>query len=221
MYRPGADLTLLESYCKTWARWREAESAIDKTGTLVRKAGSVAENPLIRIAARASTEVRRLEKQLGIDQVTGESDSDAGRANPLVVGRADLARLMGKTPNEISKLLDEGLPALAAGKKGAKSRYDAVAVMAWWRTREVKEDAVERARYFQLQGDKLEQEIRARAGQLVEVSETEKAWALIVIACKERMLSIPGAALQLQIVNDDGEEVLIGLVDEALRDVSR
>lgn len=140
---------------------------------------------------------------------------------PIIVGRADLARLMGITPNEVSSLLAEGLPALAAGKKGKASKYDAVEVLTWWRRRQVKEDEVARARYFQLQGDKLEQEVRLRSNQLIEASAIEKAWSDLVLACRERLLSLPGSAIQRGVVDDTGEEVLIELVDEALQELAR
>lgn len=61
------DLELLETYCQVWARWREAEAAIAKTGTLVKKArGGVGANPLLAISNQAGAQVRALEQRLGL-----------------------------------------------------------------------------------------------------------------------------------------------------------
>lgn len=138
----------------------------------------------------------------------------------MIVGRHQLALLMGVKPNMISRLLPEGLPAISAGEKGKESRYDAVDVLAWWRARQKEREDSARDRYFRLQGDKLELEVRARTGELVETGVVEDRWSALVVSARERMLSLPPTALQRGIVVEEKESELIDLVDEVLNELS-
>lgn len=168
-----------------------------------------------------SQKKKQAKKKAAKQPIAARELQNLAAPKPIIVGRADLARLMGVTPNDVSKFLDEGMPALSAGKKGEKSEYDAVAALQWYHNRQNREDAKERARYFKSQADKVEQEVRLRSGQLVEASAVEKGWSDLVLACRERLLSLPGSALQRGVIDDAGEDVLIELVDEALQELAR
>ena len=79
----------------------------------------------------------------------------------------------------------------------------------------------EKTRYFRLQADQIEQEIRHRAAELVEASEVDARNAARTLAARERLLQIPGAAIQRAVITTpEQEDVLTGLVHEALRELA-
>lgn len=127
----------------------------------------------------------------------------------------------------ISKWVQQGMPVAERGRGGRPSRYDLEAVRAWLRQRTEAADAGapidvarERARYFRLQADRTELDVRKRAGELVEAAEVEQRWASIVTAVRESLLSLPDVAVQRGIVAPANEDALVELVDEALRDLA-
>jgi len=139
----------------------------------------------------------------------------------LIVGRVMLARLMGRHPDRVTKYLGEGMPVLKAGGRGKESEFDAIACLAWERERRpMATKDVEQTRYYRVQADKIEQEIRKRAGALIEAAEVEHGWAGMVLAMRERLLSLPTTALQRNVIRPETEAGLIELVDEALSELS-
>lgn len=100
--RGPVDLETLATYCQVWARWRNAEAGIAKTGDLIKKdRGGVAPNPLIAISNQAGAQARSLEQRLGITRERETSNGDAG--GPLSL-RA-YARRRGVSPESVSKAI--------------------------------------------------------------------------------------------------------------------
>jgi hypothetical protein len=77
-----------------------------------------------------------------------------------------------------------------------------------------------REAYYKAQTRKIEQEIRARAGELVEAAAVDRTWAGMVLALRERLLALPTTARQRGIVDATGEESLRQLVDQALSELA-
>jgi P27 family predicted phage terminase small subunit len=93
----------LQTYCQVWARWREAETTIAKTGQLLKRPnGGVAPNPLIAISNQASSQVRALERQLGLS-----ATPDAPRAGEPLSLRA-YARRRGVSVEAVSRAVERG-----------------------------------------------------------------------------------------------------------------
>jgi len=62
-----ADRAALEIYCKAYARWREAEAVIDKTGLVFQTpAGYIQTTPHVTIARRYGDQVARLAAEFGL-----------------------------------------------------------------------------------------------------------------------------------------------------------
>jgi phage terminase Nu1 subunit (DNA packaging protein) len=136
------------------------------------------------------------------------------------VSRRELARLLGVSANRVTKYVADGLPSETRGP-GKPAAFDLAGCMRWFLARRGSRSTEdERQRYFRLQGDKIEQEIRHRAGELVEAADVERRWAGMVTAARERLLSLPGTAVQRGLVAAAHEDELIALVHDALRELA-
>lgn len=63
----AADAVTFAGYCQSYARWREAEENITRTGMIVRKNdGSVTTNPYIKVSRMAFAEVKSLAAEFGL-----------------------------------------------------------------------------------------------------------------------------------------------------------
>jgi terminase small subunit / prophage DNA-packing protein len=195
--RGTVDLDTFASYCQLWARWREAEDGIAKTGQLVkRKNGSVVASPLIRIAKQAGTQAHALEQRLGIDLVTSTPANDPPPANDGLLTRPALAQRLGHHEISITKWQREGLPVAKRGRKGKASYYREADVRAWLEAREAAKQtsglvdvAQERARKERAQAELAEQLHKTRARELLPASEVEKIWAAEVQAVRAAILA--------------------------------
>jgi len=136
-----------------------------------------------------------------------------------VVTRAELARLIRTTPDQVSKRIAEGMPGVVrtGGGRGKPTEIDLAKALPWLLNRRTGNGTLddERTRYFRLQADKIEQEIRRRAGELIEAADVDQRWAGMVAAARERLLALPAVALQRHVVSPQAEDDLIGLVHEA------
>lgn len=144
----------------------------------------------------------------------------AGKA--LKVGRGQLATLFGVTAARITKYVAEGMPTESKGR-GKAASFDVSTCVRWlFERRAPRAGEDERARYFRLQGDKIEQELRHRAGELVEASEVDTRNAARTLAARERLLQLPATALQHGVIaTADQEEQLRGLVNDALLELAQ
>ena len=75
----------------------------------------------------------------------------------------------------------------------------------------------ERARKVRAMADKLELENRARRGELVEASDVEAMWALILMRVKTKILGLPNALAPV-VATEDDPAVCRERLDEACRD---
>lgn len=140
----------------------------------------------------------------------------------LTVNRVDLARLLGVYVDRVTKYVGEGMPVAKAGGRGKESEFDAVECLAWWRARRAPGTTEqERTRYFKASADKIEQEVRKRAGELIEDTEVDQRWAGMVAAMRERMLALATVALQRKLIRAEDEDELIRLVDDALSELAQ
>jgi hypothetical protein len=106
------------------------------------------------------------------------------------------------------------------GGRGRETEIDLAMALPWVLQRRAGALDAERSRYFRLQSDRIHQDIRKRAGELVEASEVDLRWAGMVASARERLLALPSVALQRQLVQPEHEDALIGLVDDALTELS-
>lgn len=104
--------------------------------------------------------------------------------------------------------------------RGHVTEIDLAQALPWLLQRRASALETERTRYFRLQSDKIAQELRVRAGELVEASEVEHRWAGMVAAARERLLALPPLVLQRRLVPAEHEDALIGLVNDALADLA-
>lgn len=139
----------------------------------------------------------------------------------LIVTRAELAQLLAVRPDRVTKYVAEGMPVLATGGgRGKQTTFDLAAVLPWLLQRRTGTLDAARERFFRLQADRIEQDLRRRAGELVEARDVERRWAGMVTAARERLLALPAVVLQRGLVAATGEDDLIALVDEALTELA-
>lgn len=143
-----------------------------------------------------------------------------GESKPLT--RPEIARILGVHPQTVMNLIAEGMPVLDRGGKGKGAQFDAVACLEWQRKRKTPgTNEQERTRYFKASADKIEQEIKRRAGDTIEASEVEARWAQIGSALRERFLSLPTLQLQRGLIAPDAEGPTIELVDDILTELAQ
>lgn len=143
----------------------------------------------------------------------------------VVVTRAEFAEIAGITPDSVTRLTGQGLPVLSTGGRGRgdATKIDAVAAMEWIRDRDDKRSGldVERERHYAAMAEKNELANAVRRGELVEAGDIEREWSSLILACRERLLSLPSTALQRGLVETtETEDGLIGLVREALDELA-
>lgn len=136
-----------------------------------------------------------------------------------IATRSEFAKLLGVTPDRVTKLIAEGLPVAKTGSgRGHQTLIALGDALPWLMQRKVGD--AEKSRDLRLAGDLKEEELRKRRGLVIEVAQVEQRWALMVAAARERYLSLPGIAVQRQLVRPEDEEALIALVDEALSELA-
>lgn len=141
---------------------------------------------------------------------------------PLIVSSAILARLLGVHVDRTSKYVSEGMPALQSGGHGKPSEFDAVACLAWWRARRAPGTTEqERTRYFKASADKIEQEVRKRAGELIEAAEVDARWAGMVLPMREKVLALATVLLQRGLIQPAAEDEVIQLAHDALTELAQ
>ena len=225
--RGHADRVLLATYCKVWARWKQAEDGIAQSGQLVRNAqGREVASPLIKIATQAASQVRGLEEQLGILE-GAQVDRSA------LLTRRQLASTLAVHMQTVTKWEQDGLPIAKRGRKGKPSRYRESEVRAWLQARDeaAKRHDVDltrdRSRRERAQALLLEQTHALRARDLLQRTEVEKVWGAEVAAIRALILSSYSTkADQLhRVATLEGvpgvERFLKDLAHEVLRELAR
>lgn len=194
--RGPVDAGLLATYCQVWARWQQAEQGITKSGALVRTArGGIAASPLLAVSNRAATQLRELEKALGLDGAAA-APAHASPASSLLT-RRQLAAALGVHMMTVTKWERDGMPVADRGAKGRPSYYREADVRAWQQQRDqaarepgaTVDLARERARKERAQAILAEQTYKVRSGELLPRDGVEKVWAAEVAAARAVLLS--------------------------------
>ncbi len=134
----------------------------------------------------------------------------------LPVPRQDMAGLLGISLRTFAELEAKGAVApIHRGRGGQPSTYDVRQTIRAYLAHKAKETP--RDRLFRLQADKVELEVKARAGELLEASAVDAEWATIALAVKRSVLALPGRLLQLGVISIDK----LGIVTEEASDVLR
>lgn len=210
--RGGVDVDLLRQYCQVWARWREAEDGIEKAGSLARGSGGrIVPSPLLTVSERAATQVRDLERRLGLG-------GDEGDGVPRVT-RRELAERHGVHQMTVTKWEQDGMPVAKRGARGRPSMYDPRAVQAWKDARD--EAAIpkgpnhagsviaERARKLRLEND-------AREGRLIPLARATREAFDASRTIRDAMLNIPDR-LAGELAADTDPAVVWRKLDAAIR----
>jgi hypothetical protein len=142
----------------------------------------------------------------------------------LEVTRAQLADLLGVSPDHVTRMTSAGMPRIRSGSgRGRTSVYDAVAAMAWVRERELGDGPAAknfRDAYLQALTTKANLDIDDRRAQLVRRDVVVDMGTRFVTAAKARLMALPRHATAAGVPRQY-ETVLDGLVREALRELSR
>lgn len=227
--RGAVDIDTLATYCQVWARWRAAEQGIASSGQLVRnEKGRAVGSPLLPIANQAGSQVRALERQLGIssgEMAAASTDPAPTAAGPLLT-RRELAGAFNVHMMSVTKWEQDGMPIEERGSRGHPSRYSELAVRRWLSQRDAKNSGVvdltrERARQARAQAILAEQTLAVRARQLLPVEEVEKVWAAEVAAVRTKLLGLPTTLADRlhQAAVSEGVESVEAVLEEAIQDV--
>jgi len=206
------DLDVLQTYCQVWARWREAESMIAKTGQLVRRPkGGVGANPLIAVSNQAAAQVRALEIRLGIRRDQAPVDD---HAEPMSLRK--YAKRVGVSPEAVSQaiarhrlhlsvVLVDGKPKIAdpeladrewADNTDLSRAPDYVKARAGYVPSQESSNggptvAEAAAREKTTRANMAELEYLVKAGRLVSAQDVEFRLVEMVNAAREAILAVP------------------------------
>lgn len=165
-----------------------------------------------------------------MSEILAEFDSRPGDGEELVT-RRELAGILGVHPITVKKWEDQGLPVAERGARGIASKYSVRQVRAWHAARGASPESQEmptdsigiKARKEHFQTLLAQQKFEERAKRLIPIHEVERAWSMIVVAVRSKLLALP------QTLSDKlyREATLHGLegveraLDESVRDVLR
>lgn len=203
------DRDLLGTYCEVYARWRRAEAELARKGPLVGRRRRP--SPLISISNSAASQVRQLEKALGIsspaeadppipgaDEIPDVDPAPSTPPSDKLLTRRELAEVLGVHMMTVTKFEQSGMPIAERGGRGRASRYREVEVRAWLRGREEARSADgtvdlvrERARRERAQAELTEQTLKVRARVLLPSEEVERVWSTRLTALRTRLLAMP------------------------------
>lgn len=196
--RGPVDAAALDTYCKVWARWREAEEGIETAGQIVRGAGGrVVASPLVAIANATAREVRALEERLGLGEPPPVAPAPAPEApNGDLLSRRDLAAKLGVHMISISKWEQQGLPIEVRGSRGRPSLYSLAKVLTWRSERDSRASQgpgndlqAARAQRERWQAALAEQQHALREGELIRADEVARLWAAEAAAVRTIILA--------------------------------
>ena len=84
-----ADADAIAVYCTWFARWRDAETKLAKSGAVISGPSGFYQNPYLAIASRAVSEMRKLGKVLGLDPAARQHLKIKARAGRKPVATRD------------------------------------------------------------------------------------------------------------------------------------
>lgn len=153
---------------------------------------------------------------------------------PIKVSARDFAAILEVDRVTVWRWMGEGMPVLRrrGGEKGAHE-IDLIAAVRWLRARDqaMHAEALEALRSSpeldELRKRKLLADARIaeanaaeREGELIPAGEIGPRWEKLVVAARERFLSIAPVAVQRGLVAPEHEEDLAGLAQDALAELA-
>lgn len=141
------------------------------------------------------------------------------------VSRTELARLLGTTPDMVSKYIAEGMPVLSTGNgRGIRTMLDLAEALPWILNRKSGSLDEARTRQANESADKLALENSVRRGELVEVETVARQFAECAAAVKARLRRIPDA-VAARVLKAGGpakvKALLLAEIDGALTELSQ
>ena len=132
------------------------------------------------------------------------------------VPRKDMPGLLGISLRTFIDLESKGIVTPAVrGRSHRSGQYDVRATIRAYLAHREKESP--RDRLFRLQADKVELDVKVRAGELLEASSVDQEWATIALSVKRAVLAIPARLLQLGLISLDQ----LGAATEVCHDTLR
>jgi len=216
------DPELLDAYCHVWARWRQAEDGIAKTGQMVKgPRGRPIVSPLLAIASKALSQSQRLGARLGIDDLVADAPAAPVAASGPIVDRVRLSEILGVHPDTITHYARKGMPVVARGGRGRESQYDAFVCMAWWRKQgggNAKEAA--QIRRDESQAALNEQRLQERRKELVARDQVILAGQSYTKAWAAKVRALPRRFVEAGIITREQEAAAAGVCREVLTEIA-
>ncbi len=216
------DHELLEAYCQVWARWRQAEDGIAKTGQMVKgPRGRPVVSPLLAIASKALSQLQRLGARLSLDDLIADTPAAPTTSSGPVVDRVRLAEILGAHPDTITHWTRKGMPVVSRGGRGRESQYDAFACVAWWRQQgggNAKEAA--QIRRDESQAALNEQRLQERRKELVARDQVILAGQSYTKAWAAKVRAIPRRFVEAGIITREQEAAAAAVCRDILSDIA-
>lgn len=135
------------------------------------------------------------------------------------VNKAELSELFGISQRSLTEWQDDGMPILAKGDRGESNQYDVPACIRWWIAREVGKVSEEtpRDRLARLQADRIEMEIAEARRELIPAGEIGPAWASMVVAARQEMLTVAETVAPDCVGLDDPDPIRV-LIQDAIEE---
>jgi phage terminase Nu1 subunit (DNA packaging protein) len=130
-------------------------------------------------------------KRKATGSLQGLSNGASGIESWRLVDREQLALLVGRHADEISRGARKGMPVLQPGGPGVAGVYDAVACLEWFRSRRGGTVEAERARRDAAQAALAEQLLATRSRELLPKAEVARVWSGACTAIKAAIMAIP------------------------------
>jgi hypothetical protein len=138
-----------------------------------------------------------------------------------IVGRQELAQLMGVHPDTVTDYARSDMPVITRGGRGKESEYNAIECLAWQR-QQMGRNALENAKTkaTELQAQLSEIKIAQQRGELVSRSEVEAAGRRFTAGWRAKVLGLPRALSQLGAIRREQEAAVSVGCRELLTDIS-
>src|SRR5262245_37113710 len=137
----------------------------------------------------------------------------------LDVDRVTLARLCGVRPDQVSIWTREGMPVLAAGRRGIAARYDAIKALGWWRVRKQGSAEAERARRDRTIADINEKRLAEIDRRLVPRAQVVREAVAYSRTLSERVIGLGRRLLLAGIIGGDRLAEVEGICAETLEEL--
>lgn len=143
-----------------------------------------------------------------------------------IVNQTQLAEFLGTSDVTLWQWQKEGLPIKTRNLRGLSNEYDTADVVKWLVARAEKKASggeTQEQRLKRVQADKIEMEIAQLRQELVPAADIEARWAAMIMAARNRLLSMPGQLAELLEIAQGASakrDVLIEEFDKVLQELS-